>query len=107
MTSTEGIRETAQYLEYFLKGLSECNIIGSYTVQFLEVRGYTLRLQADLASQVLQLVENMKDLLAKLNNSLSITAVAATTQTDQIYKGFCASCGGIEPMRIHSQGYSL
>lgn len=70
MASSDVIREAALYLEYFLKGMSECSVIGSYTVQFLEMRSFSMRLQASLAAHLVQLVTNMKGLLMKLDDSL-------------------------------------
>ncbi|XP_071545460.1 uncharacterized protein [Panulirus ornatus] len=70
MASSDVIREAALYLEYFLKGMSECSVIGSYTVQFLEMRSFSMRLQTSLAAHLVQLVTNMKGLLMKLDDSL-------------------------------------
>lgn len=89
MATADVIREAALYLEYFLKGLSECSVIGSYTVQFLEMRGFTPRLQSSLAAHLLQLISNMKSLLLKLDESLG-PICNAEVQTDDISE--CTLC---------------
>ncbi|KAK7081806.1 hypothetical protein SK128_025335 [Halocaridina rubra] len=69
-SGTDVVREAATYLEYFLKGLSDCNVVGSYTVQFLELRGFTSRLEASLTSHIVCLVANMKGLLMRFDHSV-------------------------------------
>ncbi|KAG0719878.1 Zinc finger and BTB domain-containing protein 17 [Chionoecetes opilio] len=89
MATAEVIREAALYLEYFLKGLSECSVIGSYTVQFLEMRGFSPRLQSSLVTHLLQLIANMKSLLAKIDESFE-SFCNAEIQTDDIND--CSLC---------------
>nr|XP_045598030.1 zinc finger and BTB domain-containing protein 14-like [Procambarus clarkii] len=89
MASVDVIREAALYLEYFLKGMSECSVIGSYTVQFLEMRSFSMRLQSTLASHLVQLVVNMKGLLMKLDSSM-LPICNAEVQTEE--RGLCSLC---------------
>ncbi|KAK8390818.1 hypothetical protein O3P69_010495 [Scylla paramamosain] len=89
MATADVIREAALYLEYFLKGLSECSVIGSYTVQFLETRGFSPRLQSSLAAHLLQLISNMKSLLVKIDESFG-PFCNAEVQTDEI--SGCSLC---------------
>lgn len=89
MATDDIIREAAQYLEYFLKGLSECNVIGNYAVQFLELRGFSIRLEASLASHLIRLLTNMKGLLLKLDTSL-IPFCHVEVQTEETV--LCSLC---------------
>ncbi|KAG7154599.1 Myoneurin-like 5 [Homarus americanus] len=89
MASTDVIREAAMYLEYFLKGMSDCSVIGSYTVQFLEMKSFSMRLQTSLATHLVQLVTNMKGLLLKLDNSL-LPVCNAEVQTEN--RSMCSLC---------------
>lgn len=88
-SSAEMVREAALYLEYFLKGLSECNVVGSYTVQFLELRSFNVRLEASLADHLKCLVINMKGLLMKLDSSF-IPYCNTGVQTEDI--SLCSLC---------------
>ncbi|XP_069959818.1 uncharacterized protein [Cherax quadricarinatus] len=91
MASVDVIREAALYLEYFLKGMSECSVIGSYTVQFLEMRSFSMRLQTSLVSHLVQLVLNMKGLLMKLDGSL-LPICNAEVQTEEKSFNFLCRC---------------
>ncbi|XP_069959816.1 uncharacterized protein [Cherax quadricarinatus] len=71
--------------------MSECSVIGSYTVQFLEMRSFSMRLQTSLVSHLVQLVLNMKGLLMKLDGSL-LPICNAEVQTEEKSFNFLCRC---------------
>ncbi|KAK3868550.1 hypothetical protein Pcinc_026070 [Petrolisthes cinctipes] len=104
MASREDIREAALYLECFLKGMSECSIIGSYTVQFMEMNGFSLCLQTSFATHLLRLVKDMKGLLMKMDSSL-LLACHVGIQTDEVQ--VCPMCNNDKSSDVSLKGLSL
>ncbi|XP_037791692.1 zinc finger protein 184-like [Penaeus monodon] len=94
MASADVIREAALYLEYFLQGMSECNVIGSYTVQFLEMKGFTERIQTSLATNLVQLITNMRNLVVKLDESL-LPVCDVEVQTEMVSQCSICNCPGL------------
>lgn len=70
--------------------MSECSIIGSYTVQFMEMRGFSLCLQASFATHLLQLVKDMKvrSEWKMLYGTLSYTML----ESQSCFWIYCRSC---------------